>query len=540
MARSVHRTALRSKLLVLLVGGSLGATAVAGCSHSSSGSSGGNSSSAKVVTDGTFNFGLAADPGNLDPQASAASNLYQMSFLAYDELLSIDADGKIQSQLATAWKSQGKQVTLTLHPGITCSDGSAFTAQTAADNINYLANPNNKSPFTGVFLPAGSKGAATGDTLTITLPAPAPFILNGLAGIPMVCAKGLTNRKLLATKTDGTGSYALTEAVSNDHYTLARRSGYSWGPNGATTATAGLPAKIVVKIVPNESTAANLLLAGQLNAVAIAGADSQRLTAAKLFNVGTPSVIGEMWLNQAKGRPAADPKVRVALAKAVDFGQIEKVLTSGRGEPGTSLAATAPVACPGDSVSKALPSHDLDAAKALLDQAGWTVGSDGVRAKGGQKLALKFVYNAQSGPSGAAAAELAGQQWKQLGADVTLKSEDETAAVTTLFSTGDWDIAWEPVNVSSPDQVVGFLSGNPPPNGQNFAHIDNTAYNSGVVQAEKLDGSSGCSQWLAAEANLISAADVIPFANQVLKIFGKGAQFQVAGELQPTSIRMTS
>ena len=35
--------------------------------------------------------------------------------------------------------------------GITCSDGSAFTAQTAADNVNYVANPKNSSPFAGVF-----------------------------------------------------------------------------------------------------------------------------------------------------------------------------------------------------------------------------------------------------------------------------------------------------------------------------------------------------------------------------------------------------
>ena len=162
-----------------------------------------------------------------------------------------------------------------------------------------------------------------------------------------------------------------------------------------------------------------------------------------------------------------------------------------------------------------------------------------MRAKNGQRLTLKFLYNTQTGPSGSAAAELAAQQWKQLGADVTLEAEDETAAVTTLFSTENWDVAWLPVNVSSPDQLVGFLSGQAPPHGENFARIDDATYNAGVAQAEKLDGTSGCSQWLAAESNVISAADVIPFANQVIKVFGMNAQFQVVGELQATSIRMT-
>ena len=86
---------------------------------------------------------------------------------------------------------------------------------------------------------------------------------------------------MLATKTDGTGPYALTQAVSNDHYTLTKHAGYTWGPNGATTSAAGLPDTINVKIIPNETTAANLLLSGQLNAANIVGPDTARLEAAQ-------------------------------------------------------------------------------------------------------------------------------------------------------------------------------------------------------------------------------------------------------------------
>ena len=52
--------------------------------------------------------------------------------------------------------------------------------------------------------------------MTIALAAPAPFVLNGLAGLPMVCAKGMADRKLLATTTDGTGPYQLTQATPSD------------------------------------------------------------------------------------------------------------------------------------------------------------------------------------------------------------------------------------------------------------------------------------------------------------------------------------
>ena len=47
----------------------------------------------------------------------------------------------------------------------------------------------------------------------------------------------------------GTGPYELTEAVPGDHYTYQIRDGYTWGPNGATTAEEGMPDTVVMKIV---------------------------------------------------------------------------------------------------------------------------------------------------------------------------------------------------------------------------------------------------------------------------------------------------
>lgn len=495
----------------------------------------------KFVNGGTFTMAMTSDPGNLDPQSSAASALYQFSYFAYDRLLNVSSTGTIQSGLATKWRAQGKKIVLTMHKGITCSDGSAFTAADAAANLNYVADPKNKSAFLGVFLPVGAKATANSSagTVTLALPQVAPFILDGLGGIPMVCAAGMKNRKMLATKTDGTGPYQLTQAVSNDHYTLTKRKGYTWGPNGATTAENGLPDTIVIKIVQNETTAANLLLSGGLNAATILGPDSQRLTAQSLYSVSIPSLVGEMWFNQNSGHLTADPKLRLALTKAVDLSQLQKVLTSGRGTAATTFAAIAPVACQGNSVAPALPAHDLTAAKALLDQDGWKVGSGGIRSKNGKQLALSFLYPTDLGAPIASAAELAVQQWKQLGVKVTAKGQTDTASVQTLFSTGNWDISWVPVNVSTPDQLVAFLSGPTPPKGQNFANLKNATYSKDVAKASQIVGTKGCPDWLAAESNLVKNADVIPFANQSQQIFGKGAQFSVSGELLPTSIRMT-
>ncbi|MCK2215363.1 ABC transporter substrate-binding protein [Actinomadura sp. ATCC 31491] len=486
----------------------------------------------------TFTLNLAADPGALDPQGSATSGLFGLTQFAYDNLVAVAKDGTIQPQLAASWTVEGTKVALQLKDGITCADGKPFTAQTVVDNITYVVNPDNKSPFLGVFIPAGTTASASGSTVTLKLAAPAPFVLTALANLPMVCDAGLKDRSTLKARTNGTGPYVLTEAVPSTRYTYELRKGYTWGPGGVTTAEAGLPAKVVVKIVANETTSANELLAGTVNAVQITGPDADRLAKAGLESVGQQALIGEQWYNQGEGHATADPAVRLALTQALDLKQLQVALTSGKGVPPTQLAAMDPLGCTGDAVTGHLPSFDVAAAGAALDAAGWAKGPDGVRVKDGKKLALTFLYPNTLGPGGGAAAELAVAAWKAVGAEVTAKQQTQTEASGAVFGTGAWDIVWMPLNVSTPDQVMPFVSGAAAPKGTNFAHIDNAGYLAAAAKAMKANGAAGCGDWFAAEQALYKAADVVPFANNVVPTFVKGAKLSIIGSIVPTSIRM--
>ena len=497
------------------------AVLLAACSDSDSNGGGG-----EFADDGTFTMALRGDPGNLDPQMSAGSDLITISQLSYDNLLSVDPDnGEIQSQLATEWQVDGTTVTLTLAEGITCSDGSDFTASDVVANVDYVADPKNKSPFLGTYLPVGvtAKADDAAGTVTLTLAEPAPFVLNGLASLSMVCEAGLQDRDSLAAESNGTGPYELTEAVPGEQYTYELRDSYTWGPNGATTAEEGMPATVVMKIVANEGTRANLVLSGGLNAAQVLGPDVDRLDEAGLFAAETPVLLGEQWYNHADGHGTSDPAVRMALTQALDLAELQSVLTAGKGTPATTLAVLEPVACPGDSVSGALPAQDVEAATTVLSDV----------------PELTFVFDSSAGSSVAAAAELAVQQWEAAGVEVTAKGLDPTAVEQAIFGTGDWDIAWVPLNVNSPDQLVPFLSGpGLADGGTNFSGIDNPDYSAGVEEASAMDGTEGCDTWLQAESALIEAADLVAFANNVVKTFGNGAEFQISGSLVPTSIRM--
>ncbi|GAA1815705.1 ABC transporter substrate-binding protein [Agromyces neolithicus] len=509
--------------------------ALSACTSPSSGAGDGD-----VVEGGTFTLAIVSDPGTLDPQASAVTSLFQLTQFAYDTLVSVDEEGTIGSQLATEWEVDGTTATFTLTEGVTCSDGSEFTAKTAAENIAWISDPENQSPFLGAFLPGGVTAAAEGDTLTLTLASPAPFLLTGLASVPMVCEAGLADRSDLAAGTIGSGPYELTEAVPNDHYTYTVRGDYTWGPDGATTAEKGVPAVVNVRIIPNETTAANLLLSGEISAATVIGPDTERLDQAGLFATKITTIVGEQWYNHNEGHPTSDPAVRMALTQALDLAELQKVATSGKGEPATALAVSPPAGCTFDSVTGNVPETDVDAAKAALDTAGWLAGSDGVRAKDGQKLSLTFLYSTNLGSGGTAAAELAITQWQAIGAEVTAQGQDESTLTGALFGTGAWDIGWVPLNVNTPDQVIGFISGPSAPEGTNFSNIQNDDYAALMEEAMAMNGSDGCPTWAEAEAALFSAADLVPFANNLVKTYAKGAEFENIGSIVPTSIRMVS
>jgi peptide/nickel transport system substrate-binding protein len=78
--------------------------------------------------------------------------------------------------------------------------------------------------------------------------------------------------------------------------------------------------------------------------------------------------------------------VRRALTMAIDRGAIAKVV-DGDVADGLTLNATNP--CP-RLAPDAAPGHDPATAGQLLDEAGWTKGADGVRAKDGKRLKMLF------------------------------------------------------------------------------------------------------------------------------------------------------
>ncbi|MEV4839969.1 ABC transporter substrate-binding protein [Nonomuraea sp. NPDC049486] len=497
----------------------------------------GTPEAAPTSTGGTFTYAIPADPGVLDPATGVLSVTNTVLSIAYDTLVRAGEDGGIVPGLAEKWDVKPDAVTFTLRKDVTCSDGSPVTPEDVAGTINHIADPDTKSPVYGVFVPVGMKAEAGDGTVTLSTPEPFGFILESARDIFIVCGKGVEDRSLLARGTSGSGPYVLSEAAPGDHYTFKVRRDYAWGSSGTG---ADLPEQVVLKVVPNEQTAANLLVAGTLNGAQFLGPDRARMESTPgIGQIVTPVGNGQFFYHQGDGRPGADPAVRKALTQALNLTELGGIASGGTGRPATGLVVE-PRACPGDTVTGHVPAFDEAAAAAALDAAGWKPGPDGIRVKDGERLSLRLLYATTRGPGVQAAAEYMAAAWKKAGAEVKLNGVLDTKLSESLNVTQDWDAVWLPITVTLPSQLVGFLSGPAAPKGANFAHLDNDRYTELVTEANGTPGEKGCALWGQAESALFESADLVPVVGNTTLIATKNAAFRMAGGLfDPSSFRLT-
>ena len=136
-----------------------------------------------------------------------------------------------------------------------------------------------------------------------------------------------------------------------------------------------------------------------------------------------------------------DINVRKAFFMAVDVEQQKKVVWNGLNyeeDPAGSFTLYAFQPDYVNALDEAGYKFDLEGAKGLLDEAGWTAGEDGIRAKDGVALALTYPIFSDD-PVQEAAAKALQQQLKAAGFAVTIDTRSPQD-FSTDYSTKNWDI----------------------------------------------------------------------------------------------------
>lgn len=519
---------------VLAAGAGIAAVALA-LTACSPGSPGGEEQ--EFVSGGTFVKAIGGDPGNLNPFKMVELDGWEVITYAYESLVYVTPDGDLIPWLAESWEETGTEVVYTIKDGITCDDGSEFTAETAANNINYNTQAANATFYYGSQVTEAVSATAEGNTLTVTSTTNDPFLMANTGTIFMTCQPGLDDPESLADATNGTGLYYLSDLKAGDTYTFDKRTDYTWGPDDVTSETVGLPDQLEVRVVAEESTRANLLLSGEINAATVLGPDRARLDAAGLEYVGVRNSVGEMLFNERPDRVLSDENVRRALVLAINQEEVADVVSDGAGLEAISLVTKSPLLCVEDPPAWSLPEQDLEEAGRLLDEAGWELGDDGKRSKDGQPLTIKFIYDAAT-PTHGPAAELVKQNWDELGVTTELHANSPTDWSEQLFSTWDWDTGFVQLAPGAPTVLSTFFGATPEEGGLNFMFVHNDEYDALAAEARQASPEEACGLWQQAETELIERVDVFPLIDNIVPSYQSGAIFDRPNYIPPTSIRM--
>ena len=90
----------------------------------------------------------------------------------------------------------------------------------------------------------------------------------------------------------------------------------------------------------NNSTAANQVLSGDLNAAAVSGPDQDRMNAANLDTVKQPAPAGEMFFNHSPGNPTSDPCRSARRWSRLSISTTSaEIFTAGRGTRSTTMVS---------------------------------------------------------------------------------------------------------------------------------------------------------------------------------------------------------
>lgn len=357
--------------------------------------------SASVIAMGFSSMAMAGDATVALPASELgatsydpirSSNLNTASSLIYDRLIEQDADQSFHPHLAVSWEesADGMSWTFKLRKGVKFHDGEVFNAETIASWIPDFKDTEN------AYLVAAIDKVEVVDPLTVrfVMSRPEPNLLYNLAstfmGVPGQKSYDSLGEDYGVSTAVGTGPFKLTKFEIGLETVVTRNDDYAWPSDLSTNQGAAHLETITFREIPDQSTAFLELKTGGIDLLMGVPTDFLSILKAE-ENVGVITMAGTgisyMPINTTSA-PFDDIKVRQATALAVNQKAILESVYKGVGtEAKHFLIDSLPA---GDVKPGLLVSFDAAKSKALLDEAGWTIGDGGIRMKDGAPLQVKL------------------------------------------------------------------------------------------------------------------------------------------------------
>ncbi len=442
----------------LLAASALCALALSACTRAGEGGPSSTAASGGTHPDRLV-ISTAADPKNLNPALASASPTLELSAFLYTYTVVYDDHAKpvpdAVTELPTVANGDVSKDGLTLkyklRHGIKWQDGQGdLTCRDMRFTWQVMINPKNNVNTTEGWKDIREVDCRDPYVAVVHLKRVyAPYLqqlwsLNGNGPIlpehilgKLNDDKGSLNSAPYNAAPVGSGPYKFVSWTRGSEVRYAANPDYFRGKPRI--------AEVVYKIIPDQNTLATQLETHELDLGWNLSANSYgRVKAFAGDTTVTPVIYTYDHIDFNLRKPLfADVRVRRALTYAINRPALLAKLRHGLGElSDTFLDPTlTPAAQTRDIMTYPF---DVARANALLDEAGWKVGPDGIRVKNGQRLAFQISTQTESA-SGKALEDQLQTYWHAVGADAQVKNYptalffDNTA--TSPLQGGRYDVA---------------------------------------------------------------------------------------------------
>ncbi len=332
-------------------------------------------------------------PTSWDPVTSTAGWDTHALALVYDGLTQLDPDGKVVPGLAKSWSysPDGTAITFELRDA-TFSDGTPVDAAAVKANLER-GRDQADSTLAGQLKIVTGVDVVDADTVTVHLDQAdyqVPYLFAGKTGF-IVNPAAFTDPTTLATQPEGSGPFVLDDYVPNAHADLHKNADY-WNAGHIFIDEFHVvpvtdPATVVAGVQTGQWDVA-IVPPSQVDASESAGLVVEKIRALTVRALDVNNTVA----------PFDDPKVLQAISHATDRQALVDGAYFGQGTPNFQPFPTGYVAY--DKNLDDLYPHDVDAAKALLAEAGHPDGIDIELSLSDADSAIAEVLQAQWAEAG--------------------------------------------------------------------------------------------------------------------------------------------
>ena len=335
-------------------------------------------------------------------------------------------------------RADGKiDMTWPLQQGVKWHDGVEFTSDDVCFTWKFITSEGSQVFNRDSYLPIVDCQMPDKYTVVMTWDKPSAIyntLFEGMLPKHLLEGKNIVTYDGYNRSPVGTGPFMFAEWKAGQYVRLKRNPNYWRG------AQYPYLDEIVFNFVPDNNTRLNALKAGETDYTQLA--TTQVKDAKAVAGYTTVIVPQNSWLHfdmsvgTERGKKIfGDVRVRQALFQAIDRASI----ANGALEGTVTVADTVTqLNSPYYDPNVVKYPYDPAKAKQLLDDAGWTVGADGIRAKDGEKLSITALI-VSTDAIAKLYMQIIQQNFKAIGVELKLDPQ-ESAARTKVWRTGQWEV----------------------------------------------------------------------------------------------------